>query len=59
MTKENNWPPAGFNPDLPADHQGMFDPGNDDPCECTFLTICAYHEQNGIDLDDDEVISED
>lgn len=26
----DNWPPPGFDPSLPADSQGMFDPGNDD-----------------------------
>lgn len=29
--RENNWPPHNFDPGLPADHQGIFDPGNDEP----------------------------
>jgi len=58
MKRENNWPPQfGFDPGLPADHQGMNDPGLDDECGCTDLSICAYHEANGIDLEE-EIIDE-
>ena len=52
MERENNWPPAGLDPNLPADHQGMNDPGNDLPDEDELEEDPDY-DVDDIDADDE------
>lgn len=43
----NDWPPKNFDPSLPADFQGQFDPGNSDEE--------LFDEDGNLIMEDDEV----